>query len=100
MAIAYLKSGGVVAEEAIDRTASTIEALRARPWKSKHLGPCPAELKNGVVMRSLVSLYAQKLVPVAGEGREPVVRQMQLGPVGVLCLHCQYCDIDHDKFVE
>jgi hypothetical protein len=100
MAIEYLKSRGVVAEETVDRTASTIEALNAKPWKSKHLGPCPAELKQGVVTKSLVSLYAQRLVPIARGGQEPIASRMQLGPVGVLCLHCQYCDIHREELVK
>lgn len=99
MVLGYLKSREVVIGETIDRTALTIDALRARPWKSKHLGPCPAELKQGVVMESLVSLYAQRLVSVASEGQGPGARQMRLGPVGVFCLHCQYCNIDQDAFV-
>jgi hypothetical protein len=86
MAIVYLKSRGVVAEETLDRTASIIDALRASPWKSKHLSPCPAELEKGVVMKSLVSVYAQR--QVSG------THCRRAGSVGVLCLSCLYCSID------
>ena len=86
MAIVYLKSRGVVAEETVDRTASIIDTLRARPWKSKHLSPCPAELEQGVVTKSLVSVYAQRQVSATHLRR--------VGPVGVLCLSCLYCSID------
>ncbi|MDV3244736.1 MAG: hypothetical protein LYZ66_06150 [Nitrososphaerales archaeon] len=99
MAVAYLRSRGVVAEATIDRTTLTVDALRARPWKSKHLGPCPAELKQGVVMKNMVSLYTQKLVTVASRDKGSEVRQMRLGPVGVLCLHCQYHRIAPNAFV-
>jgi hypothetical protein len=92
MAIEYLKSRGAVAEETIDRTALTIQALRARPWKSKHLGSCPAELEGSVVRRKgLVSLYAQKS-STWNQGLGS--RRTQLGPIGTFCLNCQYCDID------
>ena len=87
MAVEYLKSQKAIVEEMVDRTALTIETLKARPSKSKHLGPCPAELEEGVVMKSLVSLYAQES---STRAQELGTRQMQLGPVGVLCLHCQY----------
>ncbi len=86
MAIVYLKSRGVVAEETVDRTASIIDALRASPWKSKHLDPCPAELEQGVVKKSLVSVYAQRQVSATHLRR--------VGSVGVLCLSCPYCNID------
>jgi hypothetical protein len=88
MAVEYLKAKNVVMEETIDLTEQTVETLKARLWKSKHLGPCPEELNRGVVTKSLVSLYAQKLVG------GPEGRRMRLGPVGVLCLQCKYRKVD------
>ncbi len=94
MVLAYLRYRGVIIEEAIDRTARTLEVLKARPSKSKHLGPCPPELKQGVVRRSLVSLYSQRLESVPGDRQGSSVRQRRLVPVGALCLRCQYHRID------
>jgi hypothetical protein len=86
MAVQYLKVQRVVTEEIIDRTEQTMVVLKARPWKSKHLGPCPDEPEEGIATKGLVSLYSQRLVP----GR----RRMQLRPAGVLCLHCGYRRVD------
>lgn len=91
MAVQYLRAKGVVTEEMIDLTEQTVVALKARPWKSKHLGPCPGELERGVVTKDLVSLYSQKLVP---GNRETERRRMQLAPIGILCLHCGYRRVD------
>jgi hypothetical protein len=41
MAVQYLRAHKVIAEEMIDRTEHTMEALKARNWISKHLGPAP-----------------------------------------------------------
>ena len=86
MAIVYLKSRGVVAEETVDRTASITDILRASPWKSKHLDPCPAEQEQGLVKKSPVSVYAQRQVSATHHRR--------VGSVGVLCLSCLYHSID------
>jgi hypothetical protein len=91
MAVQYLKLHNAVTEEMIDRTEQTIMALKARPWKSKHLDPCPDELKQGTVTKGLVSLYSQRLVP---GNRETERRHMQLAPIGILCLHCGYRRVD------
>jgi hypothetical protein len=91
MAVQYLRTQRVVTEEMIDRTEQTMEALKARNWGSRHLGPCPDELEQGVVTKGLVSLYAQRLV---SGGQKLQRRHMQLGPVGALCLHCGYHRVD------
>ena len=86
MALEFVKSRGVVEEVSGDRTEKVLDALRARSTESKRLGPCPAELSQSAVGRTLVSLYAQRSTTSA--------QGMRLVPVGVLCLHCQYHQID------
>ena len=86
MALEFLKGRGVVREVSGDRTEKVLDALRARSTEFKRLGPCPAELSQSVVGKTLVSLYAQRSTTSA--------RGMRLVPVGVLCLHCQYHQID------
>jgi len=87
----------VVAEEDGDRTAKTVDATRARV-KSKHLGPCPAELSQGVVRTTLISLYAQRRRKMVEDHRLSPVWQMRLVPVDVFCLSCQYYRIDGALF--
>ncbi|QQG48728.1 MAG: hypothetical protein HY247_08345 [archaeon] len=84
MALTYMKSQGVLAEKRVDRTLQKLEALGALSSESKHLGACPAEMKQGGVRRSLVSLYAERRI----SGTKTRV------PVGVLCLHCEYNRVD------
>src|SRR2546422_4217798 len=86
MALEFLKGRRVVEEVSGDRTEKVLDALRARSTESKRLGPCPAELSQSIVGRTLVSLYAQRSTTSA--------RGMRLVPVGVLCLHCQCHEID------
>jgi len=86
MALEFLKGRGVVEQVPGDRTEKVLDALRARLTESKRLGSCPAELNESVVGTTLVSLYAQRSTISA--------RGMRLVPVGVLCLHCQYHQID------
>src|SRR2546426_4055587 len=86
MALEFLKDRGVVEEVSGDRTEKVLGALRARSTESKRLGLCPAELSQSVVGKTLVSLYAQSSTTSA--------RGMRLVPVGVLCLHCQFHQID------
>src|SRR5437899_2039958 len=82
MALEFLKGRGVVEEVSGDRTEKVLDALRVRFTESKRLGPCPAELGQSIVGKTLVSLYAQRSTTSD--------RGMRLVPVGVLCLHCQY----------
>src|SRR5256712_12167093 len=73
MALEFLKSRRVVQEESGDRTERVLDALRARSTESKRLGPCPAELGQSVVGRTLVSLYAQRsTTSTRGMGLVPV----------------------------
>ena len=81
LAIEFLKSRGVVAEENRDSTEKALLHLRVQSAESKHLGICPVESK-----RALVSLYAQK--------QKGVARGMRLVPAGVYCLSCQYHRVD------
>ncbi len=84
IALTYMKSHGVLAEERVDCTSQTLEALRAPYSKSKRLRVCPVEMKQGVVRKSLVSLYSERRI----SGTKTRV------PVGVLCLHCEYNRVD------
>jgi hypothetical protein len=86
MVLEFLKGRGVVAEEPRDRTAMVLDALRDRSTESTRLGPCPAELNQGIERRGVVSLYAQR--------RAASSRGMRLTPVGVLCPSCQYHRIE------
>ena len=86
MVLEFLKERGVVAEEPRDRTASVLESLMNRSTESTRLGPCPAELSQGIERRTMVSLYAQRWAASS--------RGMRLVPVGVLCPGCQYHRIE------
>lgn len=99
MVLAYLKSQRIVTEEMTDRTALTLVAMAARPSKSKHLGPCPEEMKQCVARKSLVSLYSQRWMSVTRDGQGPAANKRRLVPVGVFCLHCQYHRIDPDALL-
>jgi hypothetical protein len=81
----------VVTEETIDRTGRTIDILKSRPFKSRHLGSCPIELEQGITRKNLISLYCQRLIH---RDEEPQVLRMKLVPVGVLCLRCKYHSIE------
>jgi hypothetical protein len=86
MTLEFLKGRGVVEEVSGDRTEKVLDALRARSTESERLGPCPVELGHRIVGKRLVSLYAQRSASSA--------RGMRLVPVGVLCVYCQYHQID------
>ena len=85
MVLEFLKGRGVVAEQPRDRTGRVLEALRDRSTESARLGPCPAELSQGIERRGLVSLYAQ---------RRDASQRMRLNVVGVFCPGCQYHRIE------
>ena len=86
MVLEFLKGRGVIAEDTGDRTAKVLDAMRDRPTGSTRLGPCPAELGQGIERRALVSVYAQRQIP-SSQG-------MRLVSVGVVCLSCQYRRIE------
>ena len=78
MTLEYLERKGLVSSSEANRTEETIGLLRSRgPFPTRH-GPCPLELENGVVSRSLVSLYFQ--ARLAGSRK--------FVPRGWLCLNC------------
>jgi len=92
MVIEFLKGRGVIVEEVRDRTARVLQALKDRQTGPARLGPCPAELGQGVERRGLMSLYAQRRVPSALGTR--------LTPVGILCPICQYHRIEKQSLAK
>ena len=86
LAVEFLRSRGVIAEENTDCTEKALESMRVQSLQSKHLGICPVESKMGPMRRSLVSLYAQR---EQGDARE-----MRFVSVGAFCPRCQYQQIN------
>ena len=94
LALEYLKGRRIVTEWMEDLTERTIAEVRTKPASSNHLGPCPAEADRGVVMKGLVSVYAQHRQAMGG-GDEPTrTGRLRFTPVGVLCISCGYHRID------
>ena len=94
MVLEYLKTRGRVIEEMEDLTERAMAGLRNRRASSSHLGQCPAEAARGVVMRGVVSVYAQYRQKVT-DGDEPTrTGRPSLTLVGVLCVSCGYHQID------
>ena len=94
MVLEYLKTRGRVVEEMQDLTERAMAEFRNRRASSSHLGQCPAEAARGVVIRGVVSVYAQYRQRVAG-GDEPTrTGRPSLAPVGFLCVSCGYHQID------
>ncbi len=94
LAFEYLKRHGIVTEEIDDLTERILAELRARSSESRHLGPCPAEMNQGVVRKSLVSVYSQGWVDFEGGDKGTPARRKRFAPVGALCLQCGYHNID------
>jgi len=94
MALEYLKGRGVVREEAGDRTAQTLGALRKQRAESRQLRPCPAEMAQGVARKGLISLYCQRWISITRGGQGRTSRERRLVPAGALCIHCGYAEVD------
>ena len=83
MVLEFLKGRGVIAEEVRDRSAIVLGVLRDRATESTRAGSCPAE-HNESKREAMVTVYAQKWNAVQGN---------RLVRVGLLCLNCQYHEI-------
>lgn len=94
LVLEYLRKSKVVGENKINRTGQILQMLRSRGSESKHLGPCPAELRRGCERRRLISLYVQRWTAVKRDGHESPIQRKRSLPAGVLCLSCLYHDLD------
>ena len=83
MVLEFLKGRGDIAEEERDRSAIVLGMLRDRATESTRAGPCPAEHSESE-RKAVVKVYAQKWSAVQGN---------RLVRVGLLCLNCQYHEI-------
>lgn len=94
LVLEYLRKSEVAGEKRINRTMQILRMLRSRSMESKHLGPCPAELRRGSERRSLIALYVQRWTAVTRDGRESPIQRKRSLPAGVLCLGCLYHNLD------
>lgn len=92
LAMEYLTRRGTVIPGVDDLTERNLAELSAVASESIHLGPCPAELDQGVAKRNLISLYAHHCPLPSGQGVRRSHRTYS--SVGVLCLRCLYHSID------
>lgn len=92
LAMEYLTRRGTVTPGVDDLTERNLAELRAATSESIHLGPCPAELDQGVAKRNLISLYAHHWPLPSGQGVRRSHRTYS--SVGVLCLRCLYRSVN------